>query len=117
MESELVSRTSSEMVNLGHTKEFHEFVETLKIHYRVPSFNTIALAIAFYESACKICLVVTKSSANNYQQYSYKQHLGCNFHISFGHHNGSGLLHMKSCYFLHNGYTTEAIAKREIEEE
>ena len=51
---------------------------------RIHSFDMIALAIAFYESTCSICLVVTKSLAHNHQQYSCKQHLGCNLCISFG---------------------------------
>ena len=78
----------------------------------VASFDTIALAIAFYESICIICLVVTKSSASYYQQYSGIQHERCNFHISFGQHCGTGLLHVKKCNFIHNGYITETIAKR-----
>ena len=48
--------------------------------------------MVFYESSYNICLAVTKSSANHYQQYSRKQHSGCNFHVSFGQHHGSGLL-------------------------
>ena len=111
MESELVSRTTAKMVNLDHTKEFQECIDTYEIGNGVHSFNMIALAIAFYESTCNICLVVTKSSAHNYQQHSSKQHLGCNFHISFGQHHGTGLLHMKKCNFLHSGYTTETVDK------
>ena len=99
-------------------KEFQECMDTYKIGNGAHSFDMIALAIAFYKSICNICLVVMKSSAHNYQQYSCKQHLGCNFHISFGWHHGTGLLHMKKCNFIHNGYTTETIAQgKEIEEE
>ena len=35
----------------------------------VASFDTIVLAIAYYESTCNICLVVTKSLASNYWQF------------------------------------------------
>ena len=117
MESKLVSTTTMEMVNLDHTKEFQECMDSYAICNGVASFNTIALAIAFYELTCNIHLVVTKSSENNYQQYSCKQHLGCNFHISFGQHHGTGLLHMEKCHFVPNGYITETIAKggRELE--
>ena len=111
MESELVSKTTTKIVNLNHTKEFQECMDIYEIANGVHSFNTIALAIAFYECTCNIHLVVTKSLAHNYQQYSCKQHLGCNFHISFGQHHGTGLLDMKKCNFLHYGYTTETIAK------
>ena len=85
--------------------------DTYGIGNEVHSFNTIALAIAFYKSTSNIHLVVTKSSAHNYWQYSCKQQLGCNFCISFGQHHGTGLMHMKKCNFLHNGYTVETIAK------
>ena len=83
MEPEIVSRTATKMVNLKHMKEFQECMDTYEIGNGVHSFNTIALAIAFYKSTCNIFLVVTKSSAHNYWQYSCKQHLGCNFCISF----------------------------------
>ena len=63
----------------------------------------IALAIAFYEYTCNVCLDVTKSSAHNYQQYSCKQHLGCTFHVLFGHHHSTGLLHMKNAIFYTMG--------------
>ena len=72
----------------------------LQIGNGVHSFNTIVTAIEFYECTCNIHLVATKSSAHNYQQYSCKQHSGCNFHISFGCHHGTGLLHIKKCNFL-----------------
>ena len=81
MESEIVSRTAFKMVNLNHTKEFQECMDTIKIGNGVHSFDMIALAIVFYKSTCIICLVVTKSSAHYYQQYSCKQHLGCNFFV------------------------------------
>ena len=42
-------------------------------------FDMIALASASYECSCNVCLVVTKSSAQNYQQYTSKQHSGCTF--------------------------------------
>ena len=47
MESELVSRTTAKMVNLDHTKEFQECMDTYEIGNGVHSFNMIALAIAF----------------------------------------------------------------------
>ena len=99
MESKLVSTSSMEMVNLDHTKEFQECMGSYGICNGVASSDTIPLAIAFYKSTCNICFVVTKISAKNYLQYSCKQHVGCNFHISFGHHHGTGLLHMKKCNF------------------
>ena len=68
-------------------------MDTYEIGKGVHSFNMIALAIAFYESICNIHHVVTKSSAHNYEQYSYKQHLGCTFHVSFGQHYATRLLH------------------------
>ena len=68
MESKLVSTTTMEMVNLDHMKEFQECMDRYGIHNGVASFGTIVLAIPFYELTCNICLVVTKSSANNYQQ-------------------------------------------------
>ena len=46
-------------------KEFQECMDTYEIGNGVHSFNTIALDIAFYESTCNICLVLTKSSAHN----------------------------------------------------
>ena len=109
-ESKLVSRTTTKIVNLDHMKEFQECMDSYEISNGVDSFDPIVLAIAFYKSTRNICLVVTKSSANNYWQYSCKQHLRCNFHTSLGQHHGTGLLHMKKCYFLHNGYTIETIA-------
>ena len=111
MESELVSKTTTKFVNLDHMKEFQECMDSHKIGFGVHSLDMIAMAIAFYECTCNIHLVVTKSSAHNYQQYSCKQHSGCNFHISFGCHSGTGLLHMEKCNFLHNGLTMETIAK------
>ena len=84
MESELVSRTTTEIVNLDHVKEFQECMDTYEISNGVHSFDMIALAIEFYKSTCNIHLVVMKDSAHNCQQYSCKQCLGCNFHISFG---------------------------------
>ena len=85
-----------------------------EIHNGVSSFDTIVLAIAFFESTCNICsLVVTKSSANNYWQYSCKQHLGCNFHILFGGQHVTGLLHTKNCNFVDNGYIMEPLLKVE----
>ena len=96
MESELVSKTTTKIVNLDHTKEFQECMDSYEIGNGVHSFDMIALAIAFYECTC---LVVTKSSAHNYRQYSCKQHSGCNLHISFGCDCGTGLLHMKKSYY------------------
>ena len=55
------------------------------------SFNKVALAIAFYKSTCNIHLVVMKSSAHKYWQYSCKQCLGSSFHIAFGQHCGTVL--------------------------
>ena len=70
MESELVSKTTTKIMNLNHMKEFQECMDCYKIGNEVHSFDTIALAIAFYECTCNIHLVVIKSSAHNYQQYS-----------------------------------------------
>ena len=89
MESELVSKPTTKIVNLDYMKEFQKCMDTYKIGNGVHSFNMIALAIALYECICNIHLVVMKSSAHNYQQYSCKQHLGCNFCISFGWHHGT----------------------------
>ena len=111
MESQQVSTTTTKMVNLDHTKEFQECMDSYGIINGVASFDTIELAIAFCKLTCNICLVVTKNSANSYWQYSCKQHVICNFWISFGEHQGTGLLHMKKCNFIHNGYTMETNAK------
>ena len=86
-------------------------MDSYKIGNGVHLFDMIALAIAFYECTCNVHLVVTKSSAHNYWQYSCNQHLGCYFHVSFGHHCGTGLVHMKKCNVLHNGSTTETTVK------
>ena len=59
MESEIASRTATKMVNLNHTKEFQECMDTYKIGNGVHSFDMIALTIAFYKSTCNIHLVVT----------------------------------------------------------
>ena len=59
-------------------------MDTYEISKGVDSFERIALAIAFCESSYDIHLSVTKSSANHYEQYSCQQHLGCNFHVTFG---------------------------------
>ena len=83
----------------------------LQIGHGVHSFDMIALAIAFYESTCNNHLVVTKSSAHNYWQYSCKQHSGCNFHISFGRHCGTRLLHMKKCNFYIMGILQKLLLK------
>ena len=99
MESKLVSKTTTKIVNLDHTKEFPEYMDSYKICNGVHSFDMTALAIAFYECTCSICLVVTKTSAHNNDQYSCKQHSGCNFNISFGHHHDTGLLHLKNAIF------------------
>ena len=69
MESELVSRTTTEMVNLDHTKEFQECMDIYEIGNGEHLFNMIALAIAFYKSIRKICLVVTTSSACVTEKY------------------------------------------------
>ena len=53
------------------------------------------------------------ATAQKYQPYSCKQQSGCNFHVSFGHHHNTGLLPMKKCKFLHNGFTTESQLKVE----
>ena len=99
MDSELCSMNQSNTVNVDHSRELQECMDTYEISNRVESFETIALAIAFYESSYNVHLTVTKSSANHYQQYSCKQHSGCNFHVSFSQHHGSGLLHQKKMYF------------------
>ena len=49
------------MMNLDHTKAFQERMDSYGIHNGVAEFDTIALAIAFYESTCNIHLIVTKS--------------------------------------------------------
>ena len=72
MESELVSKTTTKIVDLDHMKGFQECLDTYKIGNVAHSFNMIALANVFYESTCNIHLVVTKSSAYNHEQYSYK---------------------------------------------
>ena len=77
--SEIVSRTTTKMVNLGHMKEFQECMDTYESGNGIHSFGMIGLAIAFYKATCNIHLVIRKS----FKQYSCKQHLGCNFHISF----------------------------------
>ena len=52
-------------VTLDHMKAFQECMDSYGIHNGVPTFNAIALAIAFYESTC-IHLIVTKSGASNH---------------------------------------------------
>ena len=85
MESELVSRTTTEMVNLDHTMEFQECMDTCKIHNGVHSFDTIAWLLHFVNPPVTFVLLSQRVlQTNNHQQYSCKQHLGCNFHISFG---------------------------------
>ena len=111
IESKVVSRTTTQIVNLDHIKEFQESMDSYKIGNGVCSFDTIALAIAFFECTCNVHLIVTKSSSHNYQQNSCKQHLGCTFHVSFGHHYSTGLLHMKKCSVLHNWFSTVTTAK------
>ena len=111
IESELVPRTTTKMVNLNHMKEFQECVDSYEIGNGVHLFDMIVLAIAFYESTCNVHLIVTKSSAHDYQQYSCKQHSESNFCVSFGHHCSTGLLHMKKCNFFINGFTTETTLK------
>ena len=66
MDSEVCSTNQSKMVNFDHSKEFQECMGTYEISNRVESFETIALAIAFYESSYNTHLTVTKSSANHY---------------------------------------------------
>ena len=51
MDSELCSMNQSKTVNLDHLKEFQECMDTSEISNGVESFETIALAIAFYESS------------------------------------------------------------------
>ena len=99
MESELVSKSTTRTVNLDHMKELQECMDSYNIGNGVHSFDMIALTIGSYECTCNICLVVTKSSAHNYWQYSSKQHSGCNFHISFDCHHSTGLLRMKNPIF------------------
>ena len=111
IDSEVCSTKKSKMVNFDHLKEFQECMDTYEIYNGVESFETIAMAIAFYESSYNLSLTVMKSSANHYRQYSCKQHSGCNFHVSFDQHHGSGLLHQKKCNFLHSGSTMEVVAK------
>ena len=82
MELKLVSRTTMEMVNLDHMKEFQECMDSYKIHNGVDSYDTIVLATVFYESTCTICLVVTKISANNYWQYVHPRHQPCNIFLA-----------------------------------
>ena len=84
MVSEVSSSHQSKNVNFNHSKEFPECMNTYEVSKGVDSFEKIALAIGFYESSYDICLSVTKSSANQYQQHSCKQHEGCNFCVTFG---------------------------------
>ena len=69
MESELVSKSTTKIVNLNHMKEFQECMNSYKNGNGVHSFNMIALAIVFYECTCNIHLIVTKSSEHNYEQF------------------------------------------------
>ena len=112
IESELVSRTTTKIVNLDHTKEFQECMDSYEIGNRVHSFDLIALAIAFYECTCNVCLVVTKSSAQIYWQYSCKQHLGCSF-LCFIWSSLQYWIATHECNFLgvHNGSIAEITAK------
>ena len=75
IKSELVSKTTTKIVNLDHTMKFQECMDSYEIWNGVHPFDMIALAIAFYECTCNIHLVLTKSSAHNYLQYSCNQHL------------------------------------------
>ena len=75
IKSELVSKTTTKIVNLDHTMKFQECMDSYEIWNGVHSFDMIALAIAFYECTCNIHLVLTKSSAHKYLQYSCNQHL------------------------------------------
>ena len=86
-------------------------MNSYKVGNGVHSFNMIALAIAFYKCFCNVHLVVTKSSAQKYQQYTCKQHSGCTFCVSFGHHHSTGLLHMKKCNFYIMGLLWESQLK------
>ena len=83
-ESQQISITTMIIMNIDHTKAFKECMDTYGILNGVPEFDIIALVITFYESTCNTWLVIMKSSASNYQQYSCKVHEGCNFHVSFG---------------------------------
>ena len=105
--------TTMTIVNMDHMKAFQECMDTYGILNGVPEFDIIALVIAFYESTCNTQLVIMKSSASNYQKYSCKVHEGCNSHAFFGQHCGTGLLCMKKCNFIHNGYIAEAVLKVE----
>ena len=96
MDSEVCSTTKPKMLNFDHLKEFQECMDAYEIYNGVESFETIALAIVFYESSYNMHLAVMKSSTNHHQQYSCKQYSGFNFHVSFGQHHGSGLLHQKN---------------------
>ena len=119
LESQQVPTTTMAIVNIDRMKAFQECMDSYGILNGVPEFDIVALAIAFYESTCNTQLVITKSSANNYQQYSCKVHEGCNFCVSFGQHCSTGLHHMKKFNFIHNGYITEKQYKKwqEIEDE
>ena len=112
MEFKLVLKITTKIANLDHMKEFQECMDSYKIGNGVHSFDMIALAIAFYEFTGSIHLVVTKSSAHNYWQSSCKRHLGCNFHISFGCHHGTGL---QKCNFYIMG--TPILQKPELKVE
>ena len=76
VESTQASRTTAKVVNLDHTKEFQECMSSNKVGNGIHPFDMIALAIAFYECNCNVCLVVTKSSAQTcscgrWQEYKY----------------------------------------------
>ena len=100
MDSEVCSMNQSKTVNFDHSREFQECMDTYEISNRVESFETIALAIAFYESSYNVHLTVTERvlqiiinniHANNIQDVI--------FHVSFSQHHHSGLLHQKKIYF------------------
>ena len=76
--------TNMTIVNIDHMKAFHECMGTYGILNGVQEFDIVALVIAFYKSACNTRLVIMKSCASNYQQYSCRVYEGCNFHVSFG---------------------------------
>ena len=88
-------------------------MDSYGIHNGVPlaEFDMIALAIAFYESICNICLIVTKVQqaiiinihVNNMKDVIFIFPLGDTavLDCSIG----------KKCNFIHNGYITETSAK------
>ena len=54
VESMLASKTTAKVVNLDHTNEFQECMNSYEAGRGVYSLDMIALAIAFYEYSCNI---------------------------------------------------------------